>query len=401
MAQLKKPTVKNPDLTAAMAAFKQKQNPTTEKAMLDAVQAAKLIAPIALQGSLEDITPDENGQRQLQASLMAVSNKNGEKFFPAFTDWLEFLKWKNEPDEDTMVLSFDQYYDILLKQNVDIRGILINPAEASIVITRDKMAELKGVPVPTNNIANNSGKANTKILGLFGTEKLSNPDLVQAAGRLRQENSPEAQNAVFQALRTGKFVAPAIMHDLPKTVKSGEKVTAKAEFVMINQGDKKFLPIFSSLSELQKWTSAPEKCCGVPLTLAQYTDMLSSPKNSASGIVIDPFTLGLAFMKDQVLKIMPRLELTELKVIPFDMLQDLSNYLKTISDVNCAYLSGVKTNDTEGHLIILDVDDKEKLKEIADAVAKIAKDHGTCVVAPIDSPMGKKAIEGKTPFYEA
>ena len=63
------------------------------------ILAASFIAPITLRSSLEDVEPDENGQRQLQASLMAVSNKNGTKLFPAFTDWLEFLKWKNDPEK--------------------------------------------------------------------------------------------------------------------------------------------------------------------------------------------------------------------------------------------------------------------------------------------------------------
>ena len=117
-----------------MAEFKAKQNPQTEKEMLDAIAEASFIAPIALQKQLDEVEPDENGQRQMQASLMAVSNKDGSKFFPAFTDWLEFLKWKNDPEADTMVITFDQYCGILLKQGVDINGIVINPSETNIVI---------------------------------------------------------------------------------------------------------------------------------------------------------------------------------------------------------------------------------------------------------------------------
>ena len=148
MSQLKKPTIKNPDLVAAMADFKQNQNKQTEAEMLKQIQAASFIAPITLRSSLEDVEPDENGQRQLQASLMAVSNKNGTKLFPAFTDWLEFLKWKNDPEAETMIITFDQYCDIMLKQNIDISGIVINPAETSIVVQKGKMAELKGVELP-------------------------------------------------------------------------------------------------------------------------------------------------------------------------------------------------------------------------------------------------------------
>ena len=51
MAQLKKPTIKNPDLVAAMAEFKKQQNPQTEKEMLDAIAEASFIAPISLQNN--------------------------------------------------------------------------------------------------------------------------------------------------------------------------------------------------------------------------------------------------------------------------------------------------------------------------------------------------------------
>lgn len=394
MAQLKKPTIKNPNLVAAMADFKQSQNQQTEEAMLSAVQEASFIAPISLQTSLNEVEPDENGQRQVQASLTAVSNKEGVKLFPAFTDWLEFLKWQNNPDAETMVITFDQYCDLLLKQQIDIRGIVINPAENNLVIRKEKMAELKGVslPEPVENHA---------ITPMFGTEKLTNPNVVAAVTRFRTEATPEVQNMVFDALRKGRFVAPAIMKDFPKTVKPGEKVNAKAEFIMLNREDKKFLPIFTSLSELQKWSTAPA-CSAVPLTFAQYTGILSDPNGTAAGVVIDPFTLGLTFTKEQVLSIQPRLEPQELKVIPMDMLQELKEHLAGVPAVKKAYLSGIRANGTDGHLIIIELDQPQKdIRAITDPIAQIAKKHGSCVVAPADSPMGKQAIDGKAPFYEA
>ncbi len=401
MAQLKKPTIKNPDLVAAMADFKQSQNPQTEEAMLSAIQEASFIAPISLRTSLDEVEPDENGQRQVQASLMAVTNKAGTKLFPAFTDWLEFLKWKNDPDAETMVITFDQYCDILLKQNIDIRGIVINPAENNIVMHKEKMAEIKGVTLPETSTATPNTNGNHTISPLLGTDKLTNPDVVAAAVRLRNEPSQEVQNQLFTALRKGRFVAPAIIRDFPKEVKPGEKANAKAEFIMINRDDKKFLPIFTSLSELQKWTAAPQ-CSALPMTFAQYTGMLSTPQNTAAGIVIDPFTIGLAFTKEQVMAIQPRLELQELKVIPMDMLQELKTHMETIPSIKKAYLAGIKANGTDGHLILLELDDpKTDIRELAEPIAQIAKKHGSCVVAPVESPLGKQATEGKSPFYEA
>ena len=176
MSQLKKPTIKNPDLVAAMAEFKKQQSVQTEKEMLDAIAAASFIAPITWQYKLYEVEPDENGQLLMEASLMAGSNKDGVKFFPAFTDWLEFLKWKNDPDADTMVITFDQYCGILLKQGVDVSGIVINPAETNIVIRKEKMAEMKGVSLEAEQPQEAPKKNN--ILPLFGCEKVTNPEVI-------------------------------------------------------------------------------------------------------------------------------------------------------------------------------------------------------------------------------
>lgn len=395
MAQLKKPTIKNPTLVAAMAEFKQQQNKQTEQAMLDAIKEASFIAPISLRNSLDEVEPDENGQRQLQASLMAVSNKDGAKFFPAFTDWLEFLKWKNDPEAETMVITFDQYCSILLKQNIDIRGIVINPAEANIVLQRNKMAEMKGI-----QLNQTQANPNRSITALFGAEKITNPDVIIAAAKLKEEKSGKAQNELFDAMRKARFVAPVLM-ELPKSAKAGEKVSAQAEFIMINHDDKKYMPLFTSLSELQKWVGAPS-CKAVPMSMANYTAMLSDQRSTAAGIVLDPFTMGLSFSKEQAIAIQPQLVLQDLKNIPMDMVGELKEHFKGIPEVKTAYLNGVKANSTDGYIVILDLTPEADVRAIADGTAEIAKKYNSpCAVAPLNSPIGQKATEGKVPFYEA
>lgn len=245
MAQLQKPKIKNPELVAAMADFKQNQNKQTEAAMLEALKNASFIAPISLRTNLDEVTPDENGNRQVEASLLAVSNKAGTKLFPAFTDWLEFLKWKDDADAETTVITFEQYSDLLLRKNNGIKGIVINPAEANIVVQREKMAEMKGVEIPAENHPEHV------ITALFGAEKITNSDLIIAAAHVREEKSQEAQAALFNAIRKARFIAPAMMQEIPSEIKPGDQVTAKAEFIMLNRDDQKWLPLFTSLPELQ------------------------------------------------------------------------------------------------------------------------------------------------------
>lgn len=399
MAQLKKPTIKNPELVDAITTFKSAQNVENEAAMLDALKDASFIAPIMLKTDLSSVEADENGQKQAQASLMAVSNKNGVKMFPAFTDWLEFLKWKNDPDAETMVITFDQYCNILLHQNIDISGIVINPAELNIIIPKTKMAEMKGVDLNAQKAA--APASDSKIQPLFNTAKLDNQAVIDAANKLKETNSREAQMELFNVMRKATFVAPAKMKDMPTETKPGERVTAKAEFIMLNNGDKKFLPLFTNLDELKMWTAAPA-CQAIPMQFSNYLSMLNSAGNQAFGIVLNPFTLGLAFSKEQLQALQPQIQLTELTEIPFDMLKSLKDYMTTVPEIKKAYLAGVMANNQKGHMIILDtVDPKADIKPIADQIGQICKSYGPCMVSPAVAPQAQKAMEGKTPFYEA
>lgn len=396
MAQLKRPIVKNPELERALLDFKEMKNAQTEQAMLKAVEKANFVAPVTLLKPLDEVQTDDNGEKHLQVQFAAVADSNGDKFFPAFTSWLEFLKWKNDPDADTMQMTFDQYCDLVLKRGGDMKGIVINPSESGVAVRKEYMAKVKGVTLPDETHA-----VNTAIAPLFGAQKIQNPDLLAAVRAFRADSSGEHLQAVFQALRTGRFVAPAIMHDLPKRVRPGQRVNAKAEFLMINLEGGRHLPVFSSLAELQRWTGAPANCSAVPLQLGQYAEMLSNPNNTAAGIVIDPFTIGLTFPKEQVLRIMPSVQIRDLKVFPFDLAQSLKERLADFPEVRSAYLAGVKANGVDGHLIILDMENNDAMQQIANVLSEIAKPFGPAVVAPLRSPLGRDGSKGKSPFYEA
>ena len=95
------------------------------------------------------------------------------------------------------------------------------------------------------------------ITALFGAEKITNSDLIIAAAHVREEKSQEAQAALFNAIRKARFIAPAMMQEIPNEIKPGDQVTAKAEFIMLNRDDQKWLPLFTSLPELQKWSTGP------------------------------------------------------------------------------------------------------------------------------------------------
>lgn len=141
MAQMKKPTVKNPELVSAMAEFKANATPTNEQAMTEAIKNAQFIAPVIMDDIPENLEAGE--KYTAQAKFMLVQQKDGTKLFPVFTEWLELLKWKNDPDCKTVTMGFEQFCNIV-GMSAESNGLVINPGEDGLLVTRQKMSELIG-----------------------------------------------------------------------------------------------------------------------------------------------------------------------------------------------------------------------------------------------------------------
>ena len=67
--------------------------------------------------------------------------------------------------------------------------------------------------------------------------------------------------------------------------------------------------------------------------------------------------------------------------------------------VKKAYLDGIKANGADGYVIVMDLEKDADIPTIADSTAQIAKQYGSCVVAPVDSPLGKKVLERRETFF--
>ena len=101
--------------------------------------------------------PDENGRvtiaRDAKVQFPMLSTEDGRKFFMAFTDWTELKRWRDEENQQTFAMNFDDYAGMLLRSPA--LGFVINPFGGNIVVTREMVASMiaaklkaAGRPVP-------------------------------------------------------------------------------------------------------------------------------------------------------------------------------------------------------------------------------------------------------------
>ena len=78
----------------------------------------------------------------------------------AFTDWTELKRWRDEENQQTFAMNFDDYAGMLLRKDAQgnispALGFVINPFGGNIVVTREMVANMiaaklkaAGRPVP-------------------------------------------------------------------------------------------------------------------------------------------------------------------------------------------------------------------------------------------------------------
>lgn len=410
MAQMKKPTVKNPELVAAIADFKASSTPANEKAMTEAIKNSKLIAPVIM-----DDIPDnlEAGEKYTaQAKFMLVSQKDGSKLFPVFTDWLELLKWKNDPDCKTVTMEFDQFCNVVASAQ-EAMGIVINPAESGLIVSKDKMSELAGRPLKSAAPAPAPvPPAPTPTLDpekmLFGSDKQTNPDLIAAIDAFRAERTPEKEQKMVAEIRRAKFVAPVQMDDLPKDLKlkQGETHQAQVKFVMIQREGKKYFPLFTDQGELARWQNIPDHKT-ILITYDQYSEMIAQQGGDAEGLVINPFGAALPMPKQQVLNMRNSAQVYDLKTLPMDLIKKLNEHFETEPKIRAAWIMGMRLANKESFMLLLDHDTittQEEQKALYDPIANIISpftNGAPSGIVPANAPQSQPILKGKIPFYKA
>ena len=153
--------VSNPMMVGSIELLKAEDTPEHRQMFLDELQKAKFLAPVVIDPVPQ---PDEKGQvkiaRDAKIQFPMLSTEDGRRFFMAFTDWTELKKWRDEENQQTFAMNFDDYAGMLLRKDAQgnispALGFVINPFGGNIVVTREMVASMiaaklkaAGKPVP-------------------------------------------------------------------------------------------------------------------------------------------------------------------------------------------------------------------------------------------------------------
>lgn len=81
-------------------------------------------------------------QKDSVLQLPILSTQDKLNFYPAFTDWSEVRKWQGCPSDKTMIMDFDSYASMILK-DPNIEGFVIDPFGVNFTVDRKLVNHLK------------------------------------------------------------------------------------------------------------------------------------------------------------------------------------------------------------------------------------------------------------------
>lgn len=135
--------ITNPNLVNVIKEIKQGNK--KEELFWEEIFKGKFLCPINME--IGETTQKENEQIVLGEGtsivLLNIDNEQRKHFLMAFTDWDELKKWKTNYAQQTLVLSYEDYQGIILKNDSAYQGMVINPFGENIVLDRQMLSNTR------------------------------------------------------------------------------------------------------------------------------------------------------------------------------------------------------------------------------------------------------------------
>lgn len=130
--------VENPRLVAAINRIVEAETPENEEALIAELREAHFLSPVVID------PPPSPGESTLGegTSIQFALLPGPEAYYPAFTDWGELRKWKDTPDQQTLITRLDDFCGML--DGNHHAGVIVNPLTQGLLLSRERLGGITG-----------------------------------------------------------------------------------------------------------------------------------------------------------------------------------------------------------------------------------------------------------------
>ncbi len=139
----KQKTINNPMLMGALELLRAENTQDHRNMVMQEILRARFLVPVVVEPPLE---ANEEGVAKVEVdrkmNFMLLSASDGNSYFMGFTDMEELKRWNTQSKHQIFALKFSDYVQMLLKPDCEVNGVVINPFDHNLVITKDMIQSM-------------------------------------------------------------------------------------------------------------------------------------------------------------------------------------------------------------------------------------------------------------------
>lgn len=194
--------ITNLALVEAIRVLKEEDNITNVNHMIDEMLQARFLSPVQMEV--------EGGEQHGDMQFFTLQTEDGDRYLMAFTDWEEAHRWRKSGIEQSVVLTFDDYAKLILQEESDLAGFVMNPFHENMPVPRALVKSLKDKKDMLDKRGQNIMKAGEKIrLG----EPNEYPKAMMDAIVKHCEQTPSIHATYLRLMQRGERCSWLIMVD--------------------------------------------------------------------------------------------------------------------------------------------------------------------------------------------
>lgn len=168
--------VTNPKLLCAIAEMQENNNAETQNKMIYEMMQSHFLIPAQIMPPPQQ--SDASGEITLKKDTLIefsmMTSTDEKSFYSAFTDWEELKKWKDNENQQTFILTFDDYA-AMIDRNDSAAGFVINPCGGNIIISREMIDALRR---QNSHVVERVIEKETKVM--LGEPRIYPTDMIEA-----------------------------------------------------------------------------------------------------------------------------------------------------------------------------------------------------------------------------
>lgn len=133
----------NPMLMGALELLRAENTQEHRNMVMQEILRGRFLCPVIVDPPL---VPDEEGIARASAdskvNMLLISAPDEKQFFMGYTDMEELKKWDPDCKNQLIAFKFSDYVQMLLKPDCNVSGVVINPFDHNLVITKDMIMDM-------------------------------------------------------------------------------------------------------------------------------------------------------------------------------------------------------------------------------------------------------------------